>query len=41
LLLGLGLCFHLGAWLVFGLNRFVFVWAAAYPALLWCSQMLG
>jgi len=38
LLVGLGLCFHLGAWLLFGLNRFVFVWAAAYPALCWCSQ---
>jgi vitamin K-dependent gamma-carboxylase-like protein len=37
LFIGLGLCFHLGAWLVFGLNRFVFVWAAAYPALYWCS----
>ena len=38
LLLGMGLCFHLGAWLLFGLNRFVFAWAAAYPALYWCSQ---
>jgi hypothetical protein len=36
--IGLGLGFHLGAWLLFGLNRFVFAWAAAYPALLWCSQ---
>jgi hypothetical protein len=39
-LMGMGLCFHLGAWLLFGLNRFVFAWAAAYPALFWCSQLL-
>ena len=38
---GAGLCFHLGAWLAFGLNRFVFAWAAAYPALCWCSGLLG
>jgi hypothetical protein len=36
--IGLGLCFHLGTWLLFGLNRFVFVWLAAYPALCWSSQ---
>jgi hypothetical protein len=36
----LGLCFHIGNWLLFGLNRFVFAWAAAYPALLWCSTGL-
>ena len=41
LLVGMGLCFHLGAWLLFGLNRFVFVWAAAYPALCWCSQWVS
>jgi hypothetical protein len=41
LLLCAGLCFHLGAWLLFGLNRFVFAWAAAYPALYWCSQWIG
>jgi hypothetical protein len=40
LFIGLGLCFHLGTWLLFGLNRFVFAWAAAYPALWWCSQGL-
>lgn len=34
--MGLGLCFHVGTWLLFGLNRFVFAWAAAYPALWWC-----
>lgn len=38
--LGLGLCFHLVAWLLFGLNRFVFAWAAAYPSLWWCSELL-
>ena len=36
-----GLCFHLGTWLLFGLNRFVFAWGAAYPALWWCSQWMG
>jgi hypothetical protein len=36
----LGVCFHVGNWLLFGLNRFVFAWAAAYPALLWCSAGL-
>jgi hypothetical protein len=39
-LAALGLCFHLGAWLMFGLNHFVFAWAAAYPALFWCSQLV-
>jgi hypothetical protein len=39
-LIGLGLCFHLANALVFGLNRFLFAWAAAYPALLFCSQLL-
>jgi len=38
--LGLGLCFHLATWLLFGLNRFVFVWAAGYPALFWCSELV-
>ncbi len=41
LFVGLGLGFHLGTWLLFGLNRFVFAWAAAYPALWWCSQWVG
>lgn len=36
--IGLGLCFHVGTWLLFGLNRFVFAWAAAYPALWWSSH---
>jgi hypothetical protein len=33
--------FHVANALVFGLNRFLFAWAAAYPALLYCSQWLG
>lgn len=40
-LLAAGLCFHLGNSVVFGLNRFFFAWAAAYPALYYCSQLLG
>jgi hypothetical protein len=39
--LAVGLCFHLANDLVFGLNRFLFAWAAAYPAVLFCSQLLG
>jgi len=39
--IALGLGFHLATWLLFGLNRFVFVWAAAYPALWWCCQWVG
>ncbi len=39
-LAAVGLCFLLGAWLLIGLNHFVFAWAAAYPALLWCSQLV-
>ncbi len=38
--LSLGLCFHVANAVVFGLNRFLFAWAAAYPALLACSQLL-
>lgn len=30
--------FHLGNAYVFGLNRFVFAWIAAYPALYWCAS---
>jgi hypothetical protein len=40
-LIALGFAFHLGNWLFFGLNRFVFAWAAAYPALLFGSQLLA
>lgn len=36
-----GLAFHLGTWLLFGLNRFVWIWTAAYPALLAASQLLN
>lgn len=39
-LIGAGLCFHLANTIVFGLNRFLFAWAAAYPALFFCSQLL-
>jgi hypothetical protein len=38
--IGLALLFHIATWLLFGLNRFVFAWAAAYPALWWCSRGL-
>ncbi len=30
--------FHLGNAYVFGLNRFVFAWISAYPALYWCAK---
>ena len=33
----LGLCFHLSNVYLLGLNRFLFAWAAAYPAVFWCS----
>lgn len=39
-LLAMGFLFHLGNSLVFGLNRFLFAWSAAYPALLFASLML-
>lgn len=38
--LALGLGFHLANSVVFGLNRFLFAWSAAYPALLFGSQLL-
>ena len=37
----LGAGFHLTNAIVFGLNRFLFAWVAAYPALFFCSQLLG
>lgn len=37
--ISLALLFHLGNFYFFGLNRFVLSWAAAYPALLFCSQL--
>lgn len=36
-----GVAFHLGTVLAFGLNRFLFAWVAAYPALLYFSYQLG
>jgi hypothetical protein len=41
LLMAAGAGFHLVNCYVFGLNRFVFAWLAAYPALLFCSQLRG
>lgn len=35
-----GVLFHLGNFLVFGLNRFFWVWSASYPALYYCSQLI-
>jgi hypothetical protein len=40
-LLVVGLGFHVANALVFGLNRFMFAWAAAYPALFYCSHWLA
>jgi hypothetical protein len=40
-LIALGMVFHLGNWLLFGLNRFLFAWSAAYPALLYASHLLS
>lgn len=37
--LGAAFVFHLLNVAVFGLNRFVFAWLAAYPALLYCSSL--
>ena len=36
--LALGVFFHLANFAVLGLNRFVFVWIATYPALLWAAS---
>lgn len=38
--LGLALAFHIGNACLFGLNRFVWAWIAAYPSLLWFQQEL-
>jgi hypothetical protein len=38
--IALGVCFHLANTAVFGLNRFVFAWAAGYPALVYGSQWI-
>lgn len=37
----LGLAFHAANAIAFGLNRFLFAWAAAYPALVYFSAALG
>jgi hypothetical protein len=37
-LCALALAFHVGNVYVFGLNRFLWAWAATYPALYYCSQ---
>jgi hypothetical protein len=34
---GIALGFHIGTFFAFGLNRFVFAWAATYPALYYCT----
>ncbi len=34
----LGVVFHALNVYVLGLNRFLFIWVATYPALLWCAQ---
>lgn len=39
--LGLGALFHVGNLVAFGLNRFLFAWLAAYPALWFFSGELG
>ncbi len=43
LALGLGLCalFHVSNALHFGLNRFVWAWISAFPALIWFQERLG
>lgn len=35
-----GVLFHLGNFLVFGLNRFFWVWCASYPAIYYCSKLI-
>lgn len=37
----MGFCFHLGNFVVFGLNRFFWVWTASYPALWYCAYSLS
>jgi hypothetical protein len=36
-----GLFFHAANFVAFGLNRFVFAWAATYPAIVWCATRLA
>jgi hypothetical protein len=40
-LLAVGFVFHIGNSVVFGLNRFLFAWSAAYPALFFTSHWLA
>ena len=37
----IGGLFHLSNVYVFGLNRFFWAWTATYPAIYWCSGLLG
>lgn len=39
LFIGTAFLFHLGNALVLGLNRFLWIWPAAYPALYFCSSL--
>jgi hypothetical protein len=38
--IGIAFAFHLANFYIFGLNRFLFIWTATYPALLFCSGRL-
>lgn len=40
-ILSVALLFHLANFYLFGLNRFLFAWAAAYPAVYYCSSVLA
>lgn len=35
------LCFHIGNFILFGFNRFVWVWVAAFPSVIWLQARLG
>ncbi|MBX9769249.1 MAG: hypothetical protein K2X47_18375, partial [Bdellovibrionales bacterium] len=35
--IAIGLCFHIATAYLFGLNRFLFAWICAYPALVYCA----
>ena len=37
--IAVALIFQLGNAWIFGLNRFLWAWGAAYPALVWCSHL--
>jgi hypothetical protein len=38
--LSVAACFHLANAMLFGLNRFVWAWIAAYPSLIWLQERL-